>query len=1655
MLTFADSNLKNILKIEDMNGTCTILAHARNSEGKIVESNLFKDLLHYTSNNRELAKEYYGVGTNREFLSKVREKEGYEEDENGEITFKSLKKLANIDLETDKLIDTLNKDIHSGKYNYEDALKKVQYFNENSMFSDKVLATMVPSGNNQYFVSVVPIAKSTTNSKGRKKGEAVNSDEKSKLHDVVKNKELEKRILDLLKRNQVSVKFIEGETEGGRYSTENITNAENGLYGLIEVIEKGNTTDVLAEEAGHFAIGALGDYPLVKRLENYLASEAVQREAVGEEEYNKALLGKNPAREVAGKLVGKALQRNLGEGKVYYTLANRIANLAKRVFYNFTGNEVRWASAKAEQIANKIAYQLVEGNNNFSVQNAINIQETMNNASLTINVKTYRDMIDELGRMCKRLDSIADDVFAGEMKSSMGMSVISGSDTAGKTALQYANEHADAMADALAFDGIVQALVQVTDYLGPGAQIDKLMSSVNLQNPSEFYNNMARNGRNLRQARTFLRSAEFIINTAAQALSTDNLGGSLKISNGTTLNDVRYQDNEGVWHSWDLEKNINAYKAIIASKKSRLNNLESAYFAAFCEDVYGKKYVSQTVGKLWSNIWNGTESNNQEVVTSIADLVTGEGQHDIDLFHRYLGSMANNPDIIGQIVDKLMKTSNKQADDMTIRYQERLSILKDRAEKLDINLEDLFERDEEGRFTGNLITPPAAPTESQNMEEDFICQAYLEDLGIDDINEIYAVDHGKWEKAREEHKKQHWEQFKTDHPDWQSMSGFTRGLLWDEYYRPKMKSWNKANSIKVVVKDESGAVKYIKWVPNRIYETDAWNRLKTRYSHTINKDNISKWMNDYLTLKHELDSMLPFGASTSHRAPQFRGTFMNTVRNKVPFEKGMLKNTKAWVKTFGRRGFLENFVETADDTEFGDMNTMNHPDEELLGSKLDYESERASRLPIFGVNKLKNMEDLSTDLFHSTLAYASMATSYSVVSNVVDGLEVGKEALYNRRFTGDNNKNSGLRGLIQSRRNHNHETYDEGSKNRAYGRYLKFLDKQVYGISSAPFGVTIGNKRIILNKIMQNLSSLAGSMFLKGNVLGGAVNTATGFNNIFKEAVTAEYFDTKDWRFAHKYYFSNWVQMWSKDLGSLRKTNRLDLFLEQMNALSDNREKFKNWHTNRSRLNNFYRMTGYLPYSSGDHYMQAMSYLSVAHGTNLYNVDGSKGNNLWDAWQRKENSDDKKEYSAGYTLEFDRMNPLDSSQITSEAIDSKGVYLKELPRTKENFHTWLFAQDSQFADEGYRSQHIDEYDNYRKTFNSLSTSDLMEFQSDRFFMLKNILEKVENHLSSTSPFIGVPSFSVEEEEYLRLKGLGTGEYKDIKKIVQEDIYRMIWTESDESGYMDKCREINDRLHGIYNQQDKTAMHQSIYGNAFLAMKGWALGYIENMWSTDHYSIALDKHVEGFLQTALKVPISTIIEKMQGKKSMKTMDMLISMIAPWTKRSKRAMLEAGFTEEQNFNMRRFAASLLLMATLYFLRGVTAPPDEEDDDEEPNVFTGLIHYLSYRTLLEQEAFLEAYNTYIESGSLMDTVPTGIAAIMDIWTLIYQGIGAMMTDEDNSNFYYQSDDTKHRYEEGDTKFGQHFIRLVPYWKSWWGLQHPYEARDNYEFGRKMKTR
>jgi hypothetical protein len=90
--------------------------------------------------------------------------------------------------------------------------------------------------------------------------------------------------------------------------------------------------------------------------------------------------------------------------------------------------------------------------------------------------------------------------------------------------------------------------------------------------------------------------------------------------------------------------------------------------------------------------------------------------------------------------------------------------------------------------------------------------------------------------------------------------------------------------------------------------------------------------------------------------------------------------------------------------------------------------------------------------------------------------------------------------------------------------------------------------------------------------------------------------------------------------------------------------------------------------------------------------------------------------------------------------------------------------------------------------------------------------------------------------------------------------------------MDKCREINDRLHGIYNRQDKVAFQGNLIGSMLLAMRGYALGMAARRFSSDRYNLATESDFEGSLVTFGKAFLSLFshqfkeLEKANGEES---------------------------------------------------------------------------------------------------------------------------------------------------------------------------------------------
>lgn len=1470
-----------------MSESCSLIAHVRNSKGEVVESRLFNDLLHHLS-DRGLAKQYYRTGTDESFLSKVRDKAEF--DENGEITFNSLRKLAKINVAQERLLSTLNNDIGAGVYTYEDAISKLQNFNRGSQFSGDYMAMISPISG-KYQLSVVPRTKAN----------------EATLERIIANRTLRDRIMYHLNKAGVSVEFLESDDKiDGRYSTINAQRTADGMYNLIRVANGEKLTATLAEEAGHFAVGALGNSPLVQRLTGLLSPE-VQQRILGDEYDNKAL-GASSTREVAGTLVGRALMDEVDTETAWNRLANRVAEMAKRIFATIKGDQVLKDTLDANRIARNIARNFMSAEPEGNIDNALEIRETLYSAQSTLNTRSFRQVVNNLSKTVSQLRAISNGMLADKVNSILGVA------ESGRIGAINAMPNS-VLSDGMALDGIAEAMSMMLDMIGPGKEINNLLDSVDFLNTSDFLSNMASNGRKLRQVHTFVANSISLQRLVTDAMKV--LPGKESLTGDVT--NVQVTDSLGNVVSIDLSQVVRDLTVANEALLAELMNKEKQFFLRFCEDSLGSKYVYRASRV----IWNLTKSKKNPDGKTKRLMVQKGGrvdvssvlahlENDINLFERFLGSMSNNPDLIGQIVDKVTKMANMQADALTNQCWDELRILEHRFREFKgVEQSDLFERFDDGSLTGNILSD---------------------------------VHWGEWEKDWKEFKDQEFETFKNNTPNLDDLSEFEKAMRWDAYFRPLAKAWHKNYS---EWDDSLG-----RYTPSHIeYDNRAaYNALMSKHS------GLQQWYNEFMQLKMSLDERLPEGSTLPVRMPQFKGTFTNIVRNQ---NSGRVKSVGSALRSRLR----DTFCESSEDTDFGSDQTYNSEDEERFANTLAHEKEKIHRLPIYGVNKLKDMKELSTDIFHSTLAYAGMANSYLAMSQIVDTLEVGSTVLKEQRTVGD-------------------DTIEKDRKNasNAYTRYLKFLDKQVYGISSSKHKIYKG---IVVEKVIAALSGFASKYFLGGNVVGGAVNTMTGFNEIFKEAIAAEEFSMKDLVNANKLYFSNFVQNWM-EYGSEFKENKVGLFIRHFNVLGENRTKQRDWHTvnrHKRRIFNMFNESLFLPYKSGDHYMQSMSYLALANKIKVYDERGNKVS-LFNAYSVVDNTD-LSGNTGGKTLEM------------------KGTFFK----TREGKA---------------------EYD-----------------------MIHSIISQITN-AASGGPFGGVIRLPQDEQDYLTEKGYSLADTENTLKNLNDDATNLTWSVTDESAFMDRCREVNNRLHGIYNNQDKVAFQQNWFGNAVLAMRGYALGMIERRFAPGHYSVALGHDVEGSLSTLGKVLLNS---DMGVGAKIAAIAMPINLLGlPMGKKAKLAMYKAGFSKNQVANMRRNLGDALLISLLWLLKTLTAPGGGDDDNDD--VASGLTYYFASRLYREQAAFNTPTGLYHESTTITDLMPVGGSALRDISTMGYELAGIPFADESDSDFFYQSS-KEGRYEEGDAKGVVHFWRMFPYLKSVYTFEHPYESAKSFEYGKNIKAR
>lgn len=1085
--------------------SCVFKPTVRNKEGNEVESRLFNDLLHYSSNDREFAKRWYFVGTNESFLDSNRDSLDY--DENGEVTFRSLKSSVELGLDRNKVLEGLNRDLGSGEHDYGKAVSLVSTFNSTSQYNDEYMAVMSPVTDGKSTINVV---------------ERTGANELS-LEESITNKELFDRIKDAVESVGGSVSFIDDRYS--RYDTVNAQRAESGLYNVISLSRKGNLTDDMAEEAGHFAVGALGDNPIVKRLESLLTPE-VQESILGDH-YSDVQGRRNPARETMGYLVGRAIRSEVDRQSAIGRLADRIVGMAKRMFHKLMLDDVGRMREEAVMAAKDIARGFMSGNNAGTIENALRNKEMLYSASDSTPVSAFKDVIRQLNLLTTEMSNVDKTTYRKWHA------------IEADTAIGRLFENPSVFADLIALDGIAVALTQLADNLP--VMID-MLDSIDYE-----MQNVPKNAKKLRQVGIYVRSALAVMNIVDNMLTSENL----------TL-DESVKDN--------LTNAYNALSSLLkGSNRLEVNLLKKQrkLYLKFLQDVYGGKYVERAARVVFHK--EGMSLERLERSRESIERMLESLDEDDGFMCRYLASMADSSDIINQIAYKAKAAANKVADNNTLKAWDDIRVLEAYAKEHKIDTDRILERDDEGNLTGNYIS---------------------------------EYNWGKWENDWIEFKKKAKEDFLKD-PSINGKTQIEREFMWDTYFRPMAKQWHKAHS---VYDKEEG-----RHLPGKMYENSAFSDLT---------DDERAFLKRVLEIKEGIDSMLDYTSAngevvntahtTLYRMPQFRGSTQNRIEN--------MKRSMSLGKSIGkalRQNLVSAFTVDSEDRDYGSAATHNVIDEDVFSDKLDFEKEKMRRIPLYGINKLRDMSQLSTDVFNGLLQYAAMASSYQAASSVVDILETGKNVLSNRRV-------AGLKREV-----------DRDKKSRVFNRYCDFLDAQVYNLYASnkiKFG------KVAMSKVIGTLNGFASKLFLGGNVAGGMVNAMTGFNEMLKEAIAGETYTMGDFRKANAIYFK-YLPAIILQSGKGVKNDKVSLFAKRFNTQNSLDSDAREWSTRKTRLErlNPFGDNLMMPYKSGDHYMQTLSYLAAAQHYMFVDSTGSKMS-MWDALE--EVDIDKGHPEAGKRLEF-------------------------------------------------------------------------------------------------------------------------------------------------------------------------------------------------------------------------------------------------------------------------------------------------------------------------------------------------------------------------------------------------------------------------------------
>lgn len=350
--------------------------------------------------------------------------------------------------------------------------------------------------------------------------------------------------------------------------------------------------------------------------------------------------------------------------------------------------------------------------------------------------------------------------------------------------------------------------------------------------------------------------------------------------------------------------------------------------------------------------------------------------------------------------------------------------------------------------------------------------------------------------------------------------------------------------------------------------------------------------------KDTLDEIIAYKAGIEQQLPSNRRETFRAIQRRRDGTQRALDSAKNPSQAYDnlKESLRNAFKRTEDDDQLWGESTK---------GLTDFAGNEYLTLPVLYTTRLKNPDELSTDVIGDLMSYAYMANNYEEIAQTYDPLEIGVDVLSNKDFI----KNVGSKAkeeVLNTLGRVTKKNIKIGTNTNFQKKLRDYLECQVYGRYLKEDDIIGPNAQKAVG-LFQRLTSTA---YLGCNLLAGFANVATavGMQNI--EAAAGEFFGAKELASADIEY-GKLMPAFLAELTDRTKQSEIALFDELFDVRQNAKDKIHNVQM-KSIFRRFFGQNWlFVQQGMGDHWIYNRTAIAMAKRRKV-KVNG-KEMSVWDA----------------------------------------------------------------------------------------------------------------------------------------------------------------------------------------------------------------------------------------------------------------------------------------------------------------------------------------------------------------------------------------------------------------------------------------------------------